>query len=92
MISIMPQALNDHKKKSFLWLKCSIAKIKNVFSDCMLGLYAQQISLNGSIGLTLDLNYITLLAISVTLITFRTCILFEFCLMLLSKGFNCLPL
>ena len=44
---IMPQALNDYKTKSFLWLKCSIAKITNVFSELhMLGLYAQWISLN----------------------------------------------
>ena len=29
---------------------------------------------------------------SLTLVTFRTCILFEFCLMLLLKGLNCFPL
>ena len=29
---------------------------------------------------------------SLTLVTFQTCILFEFCMMLLSKGLNCLPL
>ena len=35
---IMPQALNDHNKKSFLLLKCSIAKITNVFSELHVGL------------------------------------------------------
>ena len=34
---VMPQALNDHNKKSFLWLKCSIAKITNVFSELHVG-------------------------------------------------------
>ena len=34
---IMPQALNDHNKKSCLWLKCSIAKITNVFSELHVG-------------------------------------------------------
>ena len=34
----MPQALNDHNKKSFLWLKFSIAKITNVFSELHVGL------------------------------------------------------
>ena len=34
---IIPQALNDHKRKSFLWLKYSIAKITNVFSELHVG-------------------------------------------------------
>ena len=34
---IIPQALNDHDKKSFLWLKYSIAKITNVFSELHVG-------------------------------------------------------
>ena len=34
---IMPQALNDYKKKSFLRSKCSIAKITNGFSELHVG-------------------------------------------------------
>ena len=69
---IMPQALNNHKKNSFfLWSKYSIADITYDFSNCMLGLHAKWISLNGSTGVTLDSNYISLVATSLTLITFE---------------------